>query len=104
MYLANTLNVTYGYDLMGNMTRKNDCGSPTTYVYDYENQLTQITLPGGKWEKFYYDGVGRRVKTEYYNGATTTTRKFVYLGGSVIREMDNSLVTVRPIFYTCGRC
>jgi len=34
--------------------------------------------------------LGRRIKTEYYDGATTTVRQYVYLGGSVIRELDGS--------------
>jgi YD repeat-containing protein len=88
-----TPSVTYGYDANGNMTTKTVNGSArTTYTYNYDDQLAQITFRGTptKWLKFYYDGLGRRIKSEYYDGASTTTRQYVYLGGWVIRELDNS--------------
>ncbi len=69
----------------------------TTYSYNCHHLLKQINSPGGKWEKFYYDGLGRRIKTEYYDGYTTTTRKYVYLGGSVIRELDDSEPTPQVV-------
>ncbi len=89
--LDSDLNVKYTYDEAGNMvTKLVDDWSTTTYTYNDANQLTQISFPGNKTRKFYYDGLGRRVKTEYTEGQNTTTRTFVYLGGSVIRELDAS--------------
>ncbi len=81
------------------MTQKSEEGGAkvTTYMYNDANQLTQISCSGTEtWTlTFYYDGLGRRVKTEYYDGQTTTTRKFVYLGGAVIRELNASDQVVR---------
>ncbi len=64
--LDETLNVTYTYDEAGNTTQKSEEGGAkiTTYTYNDENQLTQIAFPGdpSRWQKFYYDGLGRRCK------------------------------------------
>ena len=84
------------------VSRKNTQGSAATYTYNDENQLTQITFPGSpsRWQKFYYDGLGRRVQIDYYKEGSpdpvlVSRQKFVYLGGSVIRELNGSDQVVR---------
>jgi YD repeat-containing protein len=38
-------NASYTYDLNGNETSKTDTSGTTSYTWDFENRLTQVTLP-----------------------------------------------------------
>jgi RHS repeat-associated protein len=69
-----------GYDSRYNLTSYNG----TTYTYDAENHLTQLTN-GSLTENFYYDPLGRCVAT--YNSSTSTTTYSVYdLGWNVLAD------------------
>jgi RHS repeat-associated protein len=80
-------NETYTYDNNGNTTTKVDASGTTTYTWDYENRLTQVTLPGsGGTVSFTYDPLGRRVRKI----TPTTTTVFAYDGANIIEETDSS--------------
>jgi RHS repeat-associated protein len=89
--------VTLNYDNNGNLT--ND--GARSFAYDWENQLTNITLAGQWKADFVYDGLNRRrVVREFVwqSGAWTLTNEIHYVcdGPLVIQERDtnsNPLVT-----------
>jgi RHS repeat-associated protein len=81
----------YSYDGNGNLLSKLNSGGTTSYVWDPENRLTSITLPGsGGTVSFQYDPFGRRI----YKSSPLGTTIFVYDGYSVIEEVnaDGSLI------------
>ena len=87
----------YTYDNNGNLLSKDDAGGTTSYVWDPENRLTSVTLPGsGEPVSFQYDPFGRRI----YKASPSGTTIFVYDGINVIEEVsaDGSLVAL----YTHG--
>ena len=87
----------YTYDNNGNLLSKDDAGGTTSYVWDPENRLTSVTLPGsGETVSFQYDPFGRRI----YKSSPYGTTIFVYDGINVIEEVsaDGSLVAL----YTHG--
>jgi RHS repeat-associated protein len=80
-------NETYTYDNNGNTTSKTDASGTTTYAWDYENRLTQVTLPGsGGTVNFTYDPLGRRVR-KTFSSATTI---YAYNGENIVEETDAS--------------
>ena len=93
--LETSVDIRYTYDNNGNLTQKNDYSTgtakTTTYVYSNANLLIQVNLPDSKWEKYYYDGLGRRYKEEVNDGQTTTTKQYVFAGGFTVRELDGAV-------------
>ncbi|MDB6065219.1 MAG: repeat protein, partial [Pedosphaera sp.] len=93
--------VTMQYDLNGNLT-----GDGTrAFVYDAENQLTNVNVAGQWKTEFVYDGAGRRRIARDYNwqgGAWTQTNEthYVYDGMLVIQERNGS--NVPQVTYTRG--
>jgi RHS repeat-associated protein len=78
---------TYTYDYNGNTLSKTDTNGTTYYTWDYENRLTQVTLPGeGGTVYFNYDPFGRRIRKSF--GSATTI--YAYDGDNVIEELDGS--------------
>src|SRR6516164_9471503 len=70
-------NASFTYDNNGNTTSKTDSTGTTNYTWDFENRLTQVTLPGsGGTVQFSYDPFGRRIKKVSSAG----TSIFVYDG------------------------
>ncbi|MCT4545176.1 MAG: DUF6531 domain-containing protein [Vallitalea sp.] len=55
-------NYKYTYDLIGNITQKNENGQVTNYQYDQINQLTKIIYPNNIEESLVYDINGNRQK------------------------------------------
>jgi YD repeat-containing protein len=92
--LETSVDIRYTYDDNGNLTQKNDYSTgtlkTTTYVYNNADRLIQVNLPDNKWEKYYYDGLGRRYKVEVNDGQTTATKQYVFAGGFIIRELDGA--------------
>ena len=85
--LTATSLATYGYDLNGNATTKNDSTGITTYGWDYENRLTSVTLPAsGGTVSFAYDPFGRRIKKV----SASATSVFAYDGDNLIEETSAS--------------
>ena len=75
------------HDANGNTQTKTDAAGTTTYAWDYENRLTQVTLPGtGGTVSFTYDPLGRRARKI----TPTTTTVFAYDGANIIEETDST--------------
>jgi len=93
-YTVNTSNevtaaggVMYTYDSNGNTTSKTDSTGTTSYSWDYENRLTQVTLPGqGGTVQFKYDPFGRRIEKIAPSGTTI----FAYDGDNVTETTNQS--------------
>jgi YD repeat-containing protein len=79
-------NNSYQYDSNGNLT--ND--GLRSFVYDDENELIQVSVPGQWLSQFQYDGkMRRRIRTEYsWQGSWVQTNAvyYVYDGNLVIQE------------------
>jgi RHS repeat-associated protein len=84
--LTSTPLATYTYDANGNTKTKTDATGATSYTWDPNNRLTQVTLPGtGGTVTFKYDPFGRRVQKSGPNGTTN----YLYDGSNSIEELDN---------------
>jgi RHS repeat-associated protein/uncharacterized repeat protein (TIGR01451 family) len=76
LYTANSLNqysqagdAVFTYDADGNMTSRTDPTGTTTYDYDPENRLIQVSTPtNGVWQ-YTYDALGNRI-TVIHDGVT----------------------------------
>ena len=75
-------NVSYTYDARGNMTSRTDATGTSRYDWDPMNRLRSVTFPDGTRHQYFYDGLGRRLKS-IENGVE---RRFVYDGWNVIGE------------------
>ena len=75
------------YDSNGNQTSKTDSTGITNYTWDFENRLTQVTLPGsGGTVSFSYDPFGRRIK----KSSSVGTSIFAHDGHSLVEETNSS--------------
>ncbi len=87
-WLTSIPGTTYNYDNNGSLTSKSD---GTAYNWDFENRVTQVTLPGsGGTVNFKYDPMGRRIQKAFTQGSTTTTTNYLYDGMSLIEEVDSA--------------
>ena len=85
--LTSTPPTTYSYDSNGNTKTKADASGTTTYSWDPENRLKQVTLPGsGGTVTFKYDPFGRRVQKSGPSGTTN----YLYDGANSITNIDDS--------------
>jgi RHS repeat-associated protein len=81
---------TYSYDASGNLAAiRNPSGQRTTGVWDTENRLISVRLPGATIDSFTYDGRGTRVKA--INSAGTTN--FLWDLRNVLVETDGTGAT-----------
>ena len=72
-------------DANGNTTPKTDSTGTTNYTWDFENRLTNVTLPGsGGTVSYAYDPWGRRV----YKSSSSGTSVYAYDGYNVIEETN----------------
>ena len=79
--------VLYGYDNDGNTVTRTDSNGTTQYAWDFENQLTQVTLPNsGGTVSFKYDPFGRRI----YKQSPSATSIFAYDGDSIAETTNQS--------------
>jgi RHS repeat-associated protein len=90
-----TADATFDYvsDNNGNITKKTDrtTGNVTTYTYDSENLLTQISFPGGGTAIYRYDGLGRRIARNI-NGSVAQQ---VYDGQDMMAEYVGGVLTTK---------
>jgi RHS repeat-associated protein len=78
--------VTYTYDNNGNTVSKTDSTGTTAYAWDFENRLTQVTLPGsGGTGTFKYDPMGRRI----YKSSGANTSIYAYDSANLIEETNS---------------
>jgi RHS repeat-associated protein len=79
------MNKTAPFDNNGNNLTKVVGSNTTSYVWDFENRLTSVTLPGsGGTVTFAYDPFGRCIKKV----TSTTTGIFAYDGDNLIEETN----------------
>ncbi|MEW6103724.1 MAG: hypothetical protein AB1630_07950 [bacterium] len=61
----------------------------TTYAYDYENRLTQITYPNSSTQTFTYCPLGKRIsKTSSSMNYELSTMNYLYDDNDLIAEYD----------------
>jgi YD repeat-containing protein len=85
--LTSTSTSSYTYDANGNRTSEMDSTGTTSYIWDFENRLTSVTLPGsGGTVSFKYDPFGRRS----YKSTTVATSVYAYDGDNLAEETNSS--------------
>jgi RHS repeat-associated protein len=85
--LASDSNASYTYDNNGNTTSKANSSGTTNYTWDFENRLTQVTLPNNAGTvTFKYDPFGRRIEKISPNA----TSIFVYDGVNLVETANGS--------------
>lgn len=86
----NNFGTDYTYYTNGNL--KSDLNQEITNIqYDtYLNKPTQLTLTGGRWVKYYYDGMGGLLKRENSKG-----QKWTY-SGSILYKNDTLYQMAMP--------
>jgi RHS repeat-associated protein len=77
---------TYTYNYNGNMGTKTNGDGTTTYEYDSENRLVQITDPESRVTTYTYDGLGRRIE-KTVDGTIT---RYIYDLEDILFEYDGS--------------
>jgi len=80
------------YDSNGNLLSRTDSVGTTTFTWNEENQLTQVSLPGSLKVNYKYDGLGRRIQRTTSAGAS---ERYVYDGKDVLLDLnaDRSVAT-----------
>jgi len=85
--LTSDSNASFTHDNNGNTLSKTDSAGTAQYTWDYENRLTQVTLPGqGGAVYFNYDPFGRRIRKSSAGG----TIIYAYDGYDVTQQLDGS--------------
>jgi RHS repeat-associated protein len=84
--LTATASATYTYDNNGNTLSKAEGTDVTQYTWDYENRLTQVTLPNSSVVTFKYDPFGRRIQKASAMG----TINYLYDGPNIAEERDST--------------
>jgi len=77
---------TYAYDNNGNLISKTNSKGETKYTYDFENQLTGISLPDGSNVAYEYDAMGRRIQKNVKGMVTN----YLYEGSHILLELDHT--------------
>src|SRR5437899_8016220 len=83
--LTTTASATYSYDNNGNLISKTDASGTSSYAFNEENQLTQVTLPSGLTVSYKYDGLGRRIQRTTSGGAN---ERYVYDGHDALIDLN----------------
>ena len=83
--LTSTASATYTYDNNGNVVSKTTSSGTTTFSYNEENRLTQVTLPTGLTVSYKYDGLGRRIQRTTSAGAN---ERYVIDGHEVLLDLN----------------
>jgi len=92
----------YAYDLEGNMisrTLRSDPSEVTSYAWDAEHRLIEISLPGGPNVHFRYDPLGNRIEIAQ-GTAANEIRRLVYDRGVISAEYDGDDVLVARYVHT----
>jgi YD repeat-containing protein len=83
--LAGTATAGYAYDNNGNMLSRTDASGTTTFSWNEESELTQVSLPGGLIVNYKYDGLRRRIQRTSNAGAN---ERYVYDGQDVLLDLN----------------
>lgn len=89
--------ITYAWNNNGNMTGKTEGADVTSYAYNYDDNLVNVTLPSTQTNGFSYYPDGRRLSR---TDTTGTITKYFYDGLDTIAELNSSNTTVAR--YTSG--
>jgi RHS repeat-associated protein len=89
--LTNTDTAGYLYDNNGNLISRSDAAGATSFAWDFENRLTQVSTPAAGGVTYKYDALGRRVQRAPSNGASTN---FSYDGADIVHEKNSDATTV----------
>jgi RHS repeat-associated protein len=84
--LTNSGTAAYAYDANGNLVSKIDPAGTTEYIWDFENRLRQVSLPGSRTVSYRYDALGRRISRAAGTGVSTN---FVYDGQDVMKDLNS---------------
>lgn len=79
--------ISYDYDGVGNRTSMTDKTGETTYLYDGNNRLMQLTNPQGDTFEFAYDVGGRMISQTNSNG---TISAYTYDAANRLISLTNS--------------
>jgi RHS repeat-associated protein len=88
----------YTYDNLGHRTSTTTLEGKTTYGYDATDQLTSVTLPGGRVIEYSYDVAGNRISVKD-NGAitaysTNNLNQYTNVGGGISTyDKDGNLIS-----------
>jgi RHS repeat-associated protein len=89
--LTSTPSTSYTHDADGNVTAETNTNGTTQFSWDFENRLTQVTLPGTSgMVTFMYDPFGRRI----YKSSPTWTGIFLYDHDNLIETANSSRASV----------
>jgi len=78
----------YDYDYVGNMIEKSCNTRTTVYTYDYNNLISEISLPDGRFMFFTYDPLGRRIQKQVVAGDESLITNYVYgMGNSPLADI-----------------
>jgi RHS repeat-associated protein len=83
--LTSTATASYTYDNNGNLLTKTDSVGITTFTWNEENQLIQVSLPDSLTVNYKYDGLGRRIQSTSSSGAS---QRYVYDGQEVLLDLN----------------
>lgn len=96
--LTSNSSYTFTYDSNGNLTAKTNVATSqtTNYIFDDEDQLTQITFPDGNMLAFKYDALGRRIEKQFGSAINPTVTRYIYSGPDIVAILDgnNNLVSL----------
>ena len=85
--IISTPSTTYTYDNNGNTLTSTTGSNTTSYIWDFENRLSSVTLPGsGGTVSFKYDPFGRRIE----KATSSTTSIYAYDGDNLIEEASST--------------
>lgn len=86
---ADSTVTSYTYDANGNRSSKTEGGVTTSYAYDFDNHLVQVSTPTATVGAYGYSGDGLRVSKTTSAGANG----FVYDGMKLLQEEDGTGAT-----------
>jgi RHS repeat-associated protein len=84
--LLASADAAFTYDNNGNTLTKTAGSEVTSYTWDFENRLAQVSLPDGSTVSFEYDPFGRRIQKMSASG----TINYLYGGAGITEERDAS--------------
>jgi YD repeat-containing protein len=94
-----TASATYSYDNNGNLISKSDASGTTTFTFNEENQLTQVTLPNALTVNYKYDGLGRRIQRTTSGGAN---ERYVFDGNDALIDLNSDWSVATTYFNDRG--
>jgi RHS repeat-associated protein len=89
----------YDYDNNGNLITKTDTQGTTTFTWDEENQLIEVSLPNRVIVDYTYDALGRRIQRTTNTGAD---ERYIYDGQDVLVDLNSDWSVAATYFNDLG--